>query len=148
MNWLRNFVRSGMKYGFMALLLCGLSPAIASAQSVRGHGKVPEPDPISDSLISVDAWLDASGVAQGSMVWVGDVIPSTPAGPAVPWFIEVTDIVFDGNSATVTGVVVHSVFPSDIGTIVIHTFTDNSGTGMADEIDGVPIVAGNITVTD
>ena len=148
MNRLRNFVRCGVKCGFVVLLLCGLSPAIASAHSVRGHGRVPEPEPLLDSLISVDAWLDASGEPQGSMVWVGDVIPSTPGGPAVPWFIEVTDIVFNGNSATVTGVVVHSVFPSDIGTIVIHTFTDNSGTGMADEIDGVPIVAGNITVVD
>src|SRR6516165_7067639 len=65
MNRLRNFVRCGVKCGFVVLLLCGLSPAIASAHSVRGHGRVPEPEPLLDSLISVDAWLDASGVPQG-----------------------------------------------------------------------------------
>ncbi len=58
------------------------------------------------------------------------------------------DLIFDGNTAYVFGVVAHSVFPLDIGSPVLFAFTDNSGTGEPDEIDGTPIVAGNITVTD
>jgi hypothetical protein len=139
-----------MTCGVVALVLWGLCPGVAAAQSVSGHGKLDNGPNLSPSQISVDAWLDADGVAHGSMVWVGDISPgSLPmAGPADPWFIDVTDIVFDGNTAYVTGVVSHSVFPTDIGNVVSFAFTDNSGTGQPDEIDGQPIEAGNITVDD
>jgi len=147
----------GITCGIFAMMLLGFSPAIAMAQSaVRGHGKaqVQSGDEFLTSQISVDAWLDDDG-AHGTVVWVGGV-PFTPghpqkAGPADPWLIDVTNILFDGNTAHVFGVVVHSVFPADIGTEVPFLFTDNSGTGEPDEIgvfgsDPVPIVAGNIVV--
>ena len=62
-----------------------------------------------------------------------------------------TQIIFDGNTAHVLGVVVHSVFPEEIGIQVPLDFTDNSGTGQPDEIGvfggaSFPIVAGNIIV--
>ena len=126
-----------------------LIPAVATAQSIRGHGEVPN-DGESPSQISVNAWLDDDGVAHGAMIWVGAVVVgSNPkAGPADPFLIEVLDIVFDGNTAYVFGVVVHSVFPFDIGTAIEFAFTDNSGTGEPDEIGGAPIVAGNFTIND
>jgi hypothetical protein len=135
-----------------AVLLLGLSPAIATAQtSVHGHGKTLNDEPFSDSEISVNASLDTDGVAHGTVVWVGGVTPRRPGGPADPWLIDVTQIIFDGNTAHVVGVVVHSVFPEEIGIEVPLDFTDNSGTGQPDEIGvfggaSFPIVAGNIIV--
>jgi hypothetical protein len=141
-------------FGLAAALLLSLCPAIATAQSVRGHGKVDNGPGISASEITVDAWLDAQGVAHGSMDWIGDILNTPPesgnrpAGPADPWHIDVTEIIFNANSAYVVGVVTHSVFPTDIGKIVIFTFTDNSHLGLPDEIDGQFILAGNFTVDD
>jgi hypothetical protein len=112
---------------------------------------VPNPDLPLPSQVSVDAWLDDDGVAHGTVVWVGDVIPAQPGGPADPWILDVQDLfVFgpNGNSAVVVAVIVHSVFPDDIGTMQILTFTDNSGTGLPDEFEFAPIVAGNFTVRD
>lgn len=148
MTCLRDLIRCGLACGIAVVVLCSLGPAVATAQSVRGFGEVPNGGGLSPSEISVDAWVDDNGVAQGTVTWVGDVFFDTPAGPADPWLIEVYDLVFFGNTAVVSGVVVHSVFPSDIGSGVQFFFTDNSGTGQPDEIDGSPIVAGNIVVTD
>jgi hypothetical protein len=136
--------------GLMTALLLGLSPAVASAQSVRGHGKVGNGPGFSPSEISVNAWLDAHGVAHGSIVWIGDVQPGSlpEGGPADPWFIDVTYISFDGNTALVWGTVAHSLFPWDIGTPVFFAFTDNREIGLPDEINAQPIEAGNITVDD
>ena len=149
MSSLRGLIESRMACGAAAVLLFSLYPAAATAQSVRGHGEVNN-GTVSPSQVSVDAWLDATGVAHGTMVWVGDValgsLPKT--GSADPWFIDVTDIVFDGDTAYVSGVVAHSVFPADVGSPVLFIFTDNSGTGAPDEINGEPIAAGNITVAD
>jgi hypothetical protein len=135
----------------MAMILLGLSPAIATAQtSVQGHGKALNEEPFSDAEISVNAWLDENGV-HGTAVWVGGTTPRRPGGPADPWLIDVTQLTFDGNTAHVLGVVVHAVFPEEIGIQVPMDFTDNSGTGQPDEIGvfggaSVPIVAGNIIV--
>ena len=150
MSSLRGLIRRGMMCGVVAALLFAVCPAVANAQSVRGHGEISNGPDFSPSQISVNAWLDAAGVAHGTMVWVGDIAPgSRPmAGPADPWFIDVTDIVFDGDTATVTGVVSHSVFPSDIGNVVTFTFTDNSDLGLPDQIDNQFIEAGNIVVDD
>jgi hypothetical protein len=141
-----------MVRGIMAALLCSLSPALATAgDSVRGHGKVLlDPPPASPSEISVDAWLDDNGVAQGTVTWTGDVIPGSlpQTGLADPFLIDVLSITVDGNTAYVFGVVAHSVFPEDIGSPFFLAFTDNSGTGAPDEINFTPIVAGNITVND
>ena len=148
MTHVRNVIVSRSVCGILAVLVCVFSPPVALAGgSVRGHGEVPEPG-LSPSQISVDAWLDDNGVAHGTMTWVGDVVPGHPGGPADPWLIDVQDIVFDGNTAYVFGVVAHSVFPADIGFGVFLAFTDNSGTGEPDEINFTPIVAGNITVDD
>jgi hypothetical protein len=143
--------------GIFAVLLLGLSSASATAQrSVRGQGEVQTfGGAFLLSHISVNAWLDPNGVAHGTVVWVGGVTftPGNPqkAGPAIPWLIDVTDVIFDGNIAHVLGVVVHSVFPGDIGIEVPFVFTDNGGTGQPDEIEvfgegSIPIVAGNIIV--
>ena len=62
-----------------------------------------------------------------------------------------TQIIFDGNTAHVFGVVIHSVFPEEIGIGVPLDFRDNRGTGQPDETgvfggDLVPIIAGNFIV--
>jgi hypothetical protein len=140
--------------GLAAALLLSLCPANATAQSVRGHGKLDNGPGLSVSEITVDAWLDDFGFAHGSMDWIGDISNTPPygntglAGPALPWHIDVTEIIFNGDTAYVVGVVTHSVSPTDIGTTVIFTFTDNSDLGLPDEIDGQPILAGNFTVDD
>jgi hypothetical protein len=154
MSSLRGLMRSGMACGVAAALLWALCPAAANAQSVRGQGELDNGPNLSPSHITVDAWLDASGGVHGKMTWIGDIsnVPPYadlgPAGPADPWLIDVTDLVFDGDTAYVAGVVSHSVFPTDIGRTVIFTFTDNSDLGLPDEINGEPIVAGNFTVDD
>jgi len=139
-----------MTCGVVVALLLGFTPAVAMAQSVRGHVKWGTTASGSLDETSVNAWLDDGGGAHGSMVWVGGIVPGSlpKTGPADPWFIDVTDIVFDGSTAYVSGVVADSVFPGDIGSSVTFVFTDNSGTGEPDEIFGEPIVAGNITVDD
>ena len=136
----------------ITMLLLGLSPASATAQtSVQGQGVARNDPPYSDAHISVNASLDANGVAHGTVVWIGGTTHRRPGGPADPWLIDVTDISFDGNTAHVFGVVVHSVFPEEIGIVVPFEFRDNSGTNQPDEI-GVfggnvfPIAAGNIIV--
>ncbi len=150
MTCLRDLIRCGVACGIAVVVLGGLGPAVATAQSVRGFGEVQlGPASIdSPSEISVDAWVDDNGVAQGTIAFIGDVTFATPGGPADPWIIEVYQIDFFGNTAVVAGVVVQSVFPSDIGSGVQFFFTDNSGTGEPDEINFTPIVAGNITVHD
>jgi hypothetical protein len=116
--------------------------------SVRGHGELLGP-PLSPSPISVDAWIDDSGVAQGTILWVGGgAHGGGPGGPANPWIIVVPDIAFDGTTAVVSATVAHSVFPDQIGNFVSMSFTDNSGTGLPDEIDGSFIVAGQTVVND
>jgi hypothetical protein len=148
MTCFRSLISSRSVHGILAVLVCAFSPAVALAGgSVRGHGKLPEPG-LSTSQISVDAWLDDNGIAYGTMTWIGDIVPEHPGGPADPWLIDVQDIIFDGNTAYVFGVVAHSVFPEDIGTVVAMIFTDNSGTGVPDEINYTPIVAGQISVSD
>jgi hypothetical protein len=87
------------------------------------------------------------------MNWIGDVqnnVPYTPGtgGPADPFIMDVYEIGFFGNSALVTGVVVSSPRGLSDGQVVQFLFTDNSGLGIPDEIDGQPILAGNITVDD
>jgi hypothetical protein len=136
----------------IAIVALGLNPAIATAQtSVQGHGRVANDPPNADSQVSVNAWLDINGVAHGTVVWVGGITPRMPGGPADPWLIEVTEVTFEGNTAHVFGVVVHSVFPEEIGIGVPLDFTDNTGTGQPDEMgvfggDSFPIIAGNIIV--
>ena len=120
---------------------------------MRGHGEVDNGPDFSPSQISVDAWLDAAGVAHGMMTWEGDIfVPQPgnlgPGGPADPFIIDVTDIVFDGNTAYVSGVVASSPQGISDGQFVEFSFTDNSDLGLPDEIDFQPIVAGNITVDD
>jgi hypothetical protein len=139
--------------GITAIVLA-VAPAIAVAESVTGHGKVLNGG-VSPSQISVDAWRDIDGFAQGFVTFIGDVaLGSFPKGGlADPWFLDVVDLEVAGDTAYVRAVVVHSLFPVDIGTEVNFIFIDNSAIGAPDEIEtdilgGGPIVAGNITVTD
>jgi hypothetical protein len=118
-----------------------------SVSTVQGHGKVQfAGNPLPNvSQINVNAWLDGAGVAHGSMGWVGGFVgKGSKAGPADPWDIAVTDITVNGNTATVCGIVAHSVFPSEIGLSQCFDFTDNSASGTPDTIDDVAIQAGNI----
>jgi hypothetical protein len=163
MSSLRGLTRSGMMCGIVAVLVWGLSPAIATAQTqVRGSGTNiyahGAPD-LGNSFqhIAVNAWLDDQGVAHGMMTWEGDIGQSLPGGitgnglpggPSQPFIIDVTDIFFVGNTAFVSGVVIASIKGQGNGSGAFFAFTDNSGTGEPDEIDGVPIDAGNITVDD
>ncbi len=159
MNSLRTLIRSGMVCGVMAALLGGLCPAIATAQSVHGtgvnfysHGAVDGANWFQQ--VAVNAWLDADGGAHGTITWEGLVFQSLPdgnvgsGGPADPFIIEVTDIKFDGNTATVGGIVIAASVRYVIGTSAEFIFTDNSGTGQPDEINSVPIDAGKIIVKD
>src|SRR5262245_27881948 len=150
-----NRFRSLIGGSIVAVLLGALSPGIATAQSVRGQGEYPSGvDFISNSHISVDAWADRDGVVHGYIADTGGVAFGLRGGLSDPWFIEVVDLRIDGNTAYVVGVVTHSLFPNDVGTVLFFRFTDNSGTGEPDEISfdfgdvGLPIVAGNITVRD
>ncbi len=134
--------------GGIAVLLLGVCPAVASAQSVQGHGKFNNAGYSLDDEISVNACLDKWGNAHGYVVWTGDVPKGDRGGPSDPWIIEVTGLFFDGNTVYVQGVIVHSVFPQDIGQVVGLSFTDNSGTGQPDQVNGNFIEAGNIIVDD
>jgi len=153
MTSLFSLIRNAFGCSVAAALLCSLSPAMATAQSVRGHGEIPNGSGLAPSQISVDAWIDANGVVQGYMAWVGDVANTPPylpgqGGPAEPFIIQVTDIAFFGNTAFVNGVVIASPGGIGDGQIAGFSFTDNSGTGLTDEIDFIPIIAGNVTVND
>jgi hypothetical protein len=153
MSSLFSLIRNAIVCGAAAVLLLGLGPAVATAQSVRGHGEISNGPGLSPSQISVNAWIDANGVVQGHMTWVGDVANTPPyppaqGGPAEPFIVQVTFIEFFGNTAFVGGVVVASPDGIGDGQFVEFSFTDNSGTGLPDEIDGTPIIAGNITVDD
>ena len=149
----RNLTRWDLMCGIAVAVLCSLSPAVATAQSVRGHGEVSNGPSLSPSQISVNAWIDANGVVQGHMTWIGDVgntppYPPAQGGPAEPFIVQVTFIEFFGNTAFVGGVVVASPDGIGDGGFVEFSFTDNSGLGLPDEIDGTPVIAGNITVDD
>ena len=158
--------KTGIMCGTLAVLLFGLCPAIATAQSsVRGsgtniiqHGAVDGGDLFQH--VAVNAYLDQNGVAQGMMTWEGTIFQALPngnvgaGGPSDPFIFTVTDLSFsaDGTTAYVTGVVIAS--PQGLGNGHINTFsfTDNSGNGEPDEIDtgfyggNLPIDAGNITI--
>ncbi len=156
MSSLRSLIRSGMTCAVAAALLGCLYPAAATAQIVRGQGEIPNGPGLSPSHVSVNAGLDDQGVAYGRMTWVGDASFGGPrqdpalfvGGAADPYIMEVTAIVFDGNTAYVEGRVVASPRGSANGISFTFAFTDNSGTGEPDEINGTPIDAGNITVDD
>jgi hypothetical protein len=137
--------------GILAGLVLALGPGLALAGgSVHGHGKVPidSVPPFTVSEISIDAWLDDAGVAHGMVQWNGDGLPHSnqPGGPTDPYHMEVTDLYIDGNTAYVWAVVVNAPNQTANGQEFEFTFTDNSGTADADEINGVPIEAGNIIV--
>ena len=150
---LRNLTRSALVSGIALAVLFSLDASVAMAQSVRGHGKIDNGPNLSPSEISVDAWIDANGDVQGMMEWVGDVannVPYTPGtgGPADPYHMQVVDLFFYGNTVYVVGVVVNSPQGASDGQVVEFAFTDNSGLGLPDQIDGEFILAGNITVDD
>jgi hypothetical protein len=137
----------------VAALAFTLCPAAASAQSVQGQGEISNGPGISPSHISVNAGIDDSGCVYGKMTWIGDNTQTPPyppgtGGPSDPFIMEVISIEFFGNSAYVEGVVVSSPGGKANGTGELFVFTDNSGTGEPDEINGEPIVAGNIKVND
>jgi hypothetical protein len=162
MNRMRKVIRIEMACLVMALLL-GLSPAVATAQSVRGKGVFPDPSHGAKDGgnlfqgISVNAWIDADGVAQGHISWIGSVFQTLPdgsihfGGPSNPAELVVTDVFFIDNTAYVTGVVVASPQGELDGDVWFFTFTDNSAIDEPDEIsilgdfDDVP-VAGNLRV--
>src|SRR5437016_3292378 len=89
MSSLRGLIRSGMARGVVAALLLALSPAVATAQTVRGAGLLFGPHGAADGenlfiLISVNAWLDNDGVAHGTVTYVGEVYQPLPGGNVGP----------------------------------------------------------------
>ena len=144
-----------------AALLLALSPAAASAQSVKGEGTSFYDNGVPDGgnyfeHIAVNAWLDDDGVAHGTVAWIGDTFIGLPGnvnfwglgGPADPFILDVTDLYFDGRTAVVGGFVTASPGGQANGGYFILSFTDNSGTDEPDEINGSPIDVGQITVRD
>ena len=157
MSSLRELIRSGLARGVVAALLLALSPAVATAQSVRGAGVFFGPHGAADGgnlfiQISVNAWLDDDGVAHGNVTFEGEVYQPLPGGnvgpggPADPFIYVVTDVVFDGDTVYVVGIVTSSPDGVANGEVGAFYFTDNGAYG--DAINGVPLDAGNITVDD
>jgi hypothetical protein len=161
---MRNVIRIEMAC-LVAALLLGLSPAVATAQSVRGKGVFPDPSHGAKDGgnlfqgISVNAWIDDKGVAQGHISWIGSVFQTLPdgsihfGGPSNPAELAVTDLFVIGNTAYVTAVVVGSPQGELNGDVWTFAFTDNSAFDEPDEIsifgdvDSVP-VSGNLRVSD
>jgi len=80
MNRLGGLIGRGTACGGAAALVCGFYPAAANAQYVRGHGEVLLDGPdFSPCQISVNAWLDAAGVAHDRIAWVGDIFDPVPS---------------------------------------------------------------------
>jgi hypothetical protein len=143
--------------GIIAMLLLGLNPGAASAQTeVKGSGTTHFSNGSTGVLnfehIEVNAWLDADGTPHGKITWEGDVFFVLPdgtgfhGGPADPFQIQVdTFVVIDATTVFVGGVVVGSSNKSDIGGSAGFYFTDGAGSG-PDEIDFSPIDAGNIII--
>ena len=75
-------------------------------------------------------------------------VPGGRNNPSDPFIMTVTDLFVVGNTATVTGVVIASPKGVGNGVFVTFVFTDNSAIDEPDEVDGVPIDAGNFTVID
>jgi hypothetical protein len=152
----------------LPLLLCSLSPATTMAgDSVQGTGVIRVAHGAVDGTnlfvqVAVNAYLDRNGVPQGTIAWEGFVdneLPGGnvgPGGPADPYILAVTDILVDGNTAHVTGVVIAS--PAGTGNangqVITFGFRDNSGTDEPDELGAVgffpffPIDSGNYIVSD
>jgi hypothetical protein len=160
MNRFRSLVKVGVVAGLVAVLLGGLGAGTAAAQSVKGTGIIKYSNGAKDGgndfiKVTVNAWLDEGGFAQGTMTWQGSLFQSlphgntgTPGGPSDPYQIKVTALRVRGNMAWVSGVVVSSPKGLGNGSSVSFTFTDNDGTGKPDELDGAPIDSGRYTVED
>lgn len=163
--------RTGIVWAASAVLLCSLSPTTAMAGgSVQGSGVIRIAHGAVDGAnvfvhVAVNAYRDRKGHPQGRITWEGpnpNSLPGGnpgPGGPADPYILEVTDITVDGDTAVVTGVVTASPKGHANGETYTFIFTDNSGTGLPDELEidylidhvpfgPVPIDAGNYTVSD
>jgi hypothetical protein len=146
MNRFRSLVKVGVVAGLVAVLLGGLGAGTAAAQSVKGTGIIMIKTGSNHDgglyifKVTVDAWVDEFGVAQGKINMGGN-----PGGRR----LDVTDIYVVGNTAWVQGIVVSSPMGYFNGTYATFTFTDNSGTDEPDELNGVPIDEGDgYTVED
>lgn len=159
--------------GVLLLLLVVLMATPAYSQkgqavySVRGHGTwflitgKPEDEAQYTEQISINAWVDDTGVVHGMVVWtsVYHTLPADPADPidppgpgssGFPFYIEVTALNVQCNEAYVEGVVVSS--PQDRSLEGLQgalTIVDNGhgGSDPSDTINGIPIEAGDLTVT-
>ena len=151
---LQRVIASRVVWCLAVVVTSGVVPGVASAQSVRGFAQAAVDDYVFLPItVSVNAWLDDDGVAHGQVSWFGDTyyVPGVghyPGGPANPWILQVTDIIFDGNSATVSGIAAPAAFPDAPGFTVWFEFTDNGPGGKYDEVDGNPLLAGNVTIDD
>ncbi len=149
MSSLFRLVRNAIGFSVAAALLSSFFPAVASAQSVRGNGVNVDINGSMFQQISVNAYIDANGIVQGHMTWEGDNgLPGGRNNPSNPYIMDVEELIVDGNTAYVLGVVIASPMGEVNGQYFFFSFTDNSGTGLPDEIDGIPIDAGNFTVID
>jgi hypothetical protein len=160
MSWFNNWKRFLVVCGTAALLV-SLSPATAPAQSVKGMGVTFYEHGAVDGAtyfeqVTVNAWIDADGVAHGKVTWIGDTPIGLPGnqyfwgrgGPADPFQFDVTDITVFGNTAMVAAVLTASPDGPNPGTTYYLFFTDNSGSGQPDEFDGNSVDVGGFNVTD
>ena len=144
-----------------ALVCCVASPvvAVAPAAGVWGngiqrfsHGAVDGGNGFRE--VTLNAWIDEAGVTHGVMVWRGDVFQELPGGdihyggPANTYFFEVFHIDFVGDGmAWVYGVVTASPQGIGDGEVFGFLFRDNGRNGYPDELNGLPIDAGNYLVS-
>jgi hypothetical protein len=118
--------------------------------SVRGNGTYSYDDEPKRGQVQSRAWLDADGRAHGSVVWTA----VEPDASGYPWYLKVTGLAVDGNTAAVEAVIVYSPqAPEDVGTRIVFFVVDN-GTdprtpdeiGVAVPSNLLPVRAGNFTV--
>ena len=101
--------------------------------------------------VSINAWLDASGAAHGTMTWtevnhaVGDTGGGNGQSKGLPWALRVDTLIIVGNLVHVEGVVVRSgQNPASIGTRVSWDIVVNA-TG-PDILNGELVDGGNFTI--
>ena len=152
---LRSLVRRRTTCAAVAVLLFVLCPSGANAQSVVGHAKVEIGGQMQVfAQVSVDAWVDADGVAQGWMLVTASAEQLFGEHGTYVVLIAVTDIsISPWGEAQVFGFIVSPA--ASFGGDIIASIRFDPATGLAETFDedenlnlhGI-IDAGKITVAD
>jgi hypothetical protein len=90
--------------------------------------------------VTINAWLDASGTAHGTMTWT-----STQGGRPSSFTLRVDTLVIIGNTVHVEGIIVRAGRnPGDVNTRVAWDLVDNGTTG--DVLNGALVDGGNFSI--